>query len=434
MSLFTTLLHTLQAYIKYARVTIHATTTNRNTRASDKASISILAWSFAPDVNGGVYRPAALARYASEAGYRVTVFAGSAPTNPTLAGKNLLDHVGSNVKIVRVEPSAPPPSYRLFPKLDGGLHSALDLFFAARAHFGDSPPDVIVATGPPFHVFVAGYWLARTFGCRLVLDYRDEWTLSLYDFVTSKGDSDQRWEARCLQQADQVILTTRSFQENLCARYPVPGLSSKCQVVPNGWDPPGDPAPGHVDKAAEGKLVIMHAGTLGEPTRVGPFLRTLEQLIGAEPGLRQRLLLRFVGQKRDGEDAVLAGFKYPEMIDSVPVVPQPEAARLLRTADILLLLVDKRCIRTRPGRLYEYLAAGKPILICEDSGETTRVVDELKAGWSIKTGDTHALRSVITRVEEGNIPRADKVREDWLQAHSREALSKRMLSIIADIP
>ena len=36
----------------------------------------LLAWSFPPEINGGVYRPVSLAKYAARAGWRVTVSSG----------------------------------------------------------------------------------------------------------------------------------------------------------------------------------------------------------------------------------------------------------------------------------------------------------------------------------------------------------------------
>ncbi len=121
----------------------------------------LLVWEFAPAIAGGVYRPAALARYASQSGWAVTVVASAAPVTPGAAGRALLDYVGSAVQIERLQNSNLVPSVRLFPQIDGGLLTALEMASLVQRRFGADIPRTIVASGPPFSSFVAGYFLSR---------------------------------------------------------------------------------------------------------------------------------------------------------------------------------------------------------------------------------------------------------------------------------
>ena len=433
MRWFVTLWHTLRQYCRFVYVTLLARDIAKPIAATGTRHLAILAWSFAPDINGGVYRPAALARYARESGYRVTVFAGAMPEKPTRAGKDLLDSVGEDVEIVRTEPSGPAPSYRLFPRLDGGLHCALDLFVAARSRFRAGPPGVIIATGPPFHVFVAGMWLARAFGTRLVLDYRDEWTLCPFDFVSSKGFSDQKWERRCLEAADRVIVTTDSFREHLCRNFDVPGLAEKCHVVANGWEPAESAVSTGTEQKDTDRLLLLHAGSVGSHTRVTPFLELLEAFLENRPAWADRLLVRFVGPKRPEEEEALRRFPFPGVVESLPVVPLHEAVRQMRAADGLLLLLDSRWARYRQGKLYEYVASGKPVVVFDDEGECWRVVQKMNSGWPVGADDVAALECVLERLMRGEIPAPAGNRGDWLKAHTREALTRRFLEILAGI-
>jgi hypothetical protein len=78
-SFFETTFRTLSYYGRYAAANWLPRRRTRRVSSPEKRHLVILAWFFAPDINGGVYRPAALARNARDNGYRVTVFASPAP-------------------------------------------------------------------------------------------------------------------------------------------------------------------------------------------------------------------------------------------------------------------------------------------------------------------------------------------------------------------
>lgn len=430
MTILKTALSTVAGYGRYGLASLLSAGAATKRPLVSSPHLAILAWSFAPDINGGVYRPAALARYAREAGHSVTVIAGAAPRNPTVAGINLRNYVGAGVEIVRTKSCEPPPSYRLFPKLDGGLHSALALFFAARTHFANKPPDVIIATGPPFHVFVAGYWLSRLFGARLVLDYRDEWTLCPFDFVYAIGRFNLEWELRCLDHADHVILATQSFRNYLLKEREVPHLAQKCHVVPNGWEPSESLRSERQNRIPTGKLVLLHAGALGGHTSARPFLTLLAGIFRESPELAERVVIRFVGTKHASEEEAIQQFPFPGVIENIPQITMQEATKQMASADVLLLLLDVRFKRYRPGKLYEYLASGTPILVFDDQGESSEVVSNLAAGWTVPKNDGKALKAALLEAESGFPPPLGG-RQEWLLRHSRKAITRDFLDIIS---
>ena len=398
----------------------------------------ILAWQFPPDITGGVYRPAALARYAQKSGYRVTVFAGPLCDGPTEAGISMLDYVGPDIDIVRLSSSTPPPSYRLFPFVDGGMYLAVDLFFKAQAHLRASPPDIILASGPPFHVFVAGVWLARRLGANLVLDYRDEWTLCPFEFVSSTLQ-ERKWEERALRQADRVLFVTQSLLETCSAEMAVPGLREKSRLTPNGWEPTaGNSTDRLVDTLAvhgePGKIVLLFAGMLGEHTKVQPFLDALEQILKKRPEWEKILIVRFLGKQAPAESSLLKRFAFPQVIDCAGLVPLAEATRQMRAADALLLFHDPRMDRSFPGKLYEYLAAGRPILLFNDQGESKRAITALSAGWAIDSTDLAQFEQILAGLINRNVVLEDNlVRDEWLQRHTRQAVVSELLRDLATL-
>lgn len=101
----------------------------------DRKHILILVWEFPPHVSGGVYRPAALARYMARSGWRVTVLCKAPPENITEAGQYLKEYVGPSVEYLYIQPSTLQPSYRAFPSVDGGIIHALDAIDIALTQY-----------------------------------------------------------------------------------------------------------------------------------------------------------------------------------------------------------------------------------------------------------------------------------------------------------
>jgi glycosyltransferase involved in cell wall biosynthesis len=317
--------------------------------------------------------------------------------------------------------------------VDGGLDAAVELFFLGEKAFAEAPPDILIASGPPFNVFVAGHWLARRFAARLVLDYRDEWTLSPFDFV-SKTSTDRVWEKRCLERADRVLFTTES-QRRMCSESVADReLLERSRVLPNGWEPAEHDARSSDQHSTGRKVTLLFAGTLGEHTNVQPFLDALEQILNDRPEWVSALAVRFLGQKRPSEVKRLALFKYPNVIESIDLAPLPEATRQMREADVLLLFHDPRFERYLPGKLYEYLASGKPILLCNDQGESKQLVESLAAGWAIDCSDTAKLAQVLAKLIDADVSDRDiTARAEWLQRHTRETLTREFLKDLASL-
>lgn len=393
----------------------------------------LLVSEFAPAIAGGVYRPAALARYATAMGWQVTVVTGAAPASPTEAGQRLLEYIGDKVRIVRTTTSQLRPSYRLFPDIDGGLMGALDMVDAARRAFGTDLPYTIVATGPTFNSFVAGSMLTRTSRGRLILEYRDEWTLCPFDFV-SKSGANKTWERRCLARADAVVFTTESQRRHHEATFGAPAARQRW-VVPNGWEPAESNPSGRAGGSGP-RCVLTFAGKLGGHTDPGAFLEALGNILARRPEMGGRLLFRFVGAKRADALQRLKAFPVQEVIALVPVVPQSEAARLMRESDALMLFHDPRFERYLPGKLYEYIASGTSIVLLDDQGESAQLIDDLGLGWSVRCADERGLESVLDKV----LARRDSHSESacapsepvqaWLDAHTRRRLVERFLALL----
>lgn len=385
--------------------------------------ILLLTWEFPPQVTGGVYRPLSFARHAAASGWQAEVVCGPAPSHPSQAGQYLAGLLPAEVAVTRVAEDTGPHPWPL-PKIDGGILNALSLFEAAASRIKPGEGGVILASGPPFSNFVAGLWLARRTGWKLVLDYRDEWTQTPFRFVDKSG-ANPAWEKRCLARADMVVFTTPSQLAHARERFPV--LAGKRQaVIYNGWEP-GDFAqtPHTTPKDTDAPITLAYLGNLGAMAAPDAFLDTLAAALSAKPDLRARLRLRLVGHKRPEALDRLRAFPYPEVLELVDSIPKTEACRMMQEVDGLLLLNPSGIHRYIQGKLYEYIASGTPVLVFGSGGEMGGIVDSLGAGITVAEGDARGLADALEALRGPRAGDAAK-RRDWLASRERAVQARSL--------
>jgi glycosyltransferase involved in cell wall biosynthesis len=393
----------------------------------------IVAGSFPPQTYGGVHRPVSLMRHGTAFGRRFSVLAGPGPDPVPEAGRYLSDAVPPDLSVVRMRRI---PAYwrprRGWPRIDGGLHNAFALFDAGARAFATNPPNVILATGPPFHVFVAGVYLARYFRVPLVLDFRDEWTQCPFDFVDASG-ADSVWERRCLEAADRVVFVTRSI--HAVYREVYPDLDHRgWRVIPNGWEPddfPADPAP----RPVRGKgLTLSFVGTAGDAALPAAFLEALAAVMERNERIRKGLRVRFVGGRTPAADRQLAACPFPDRLEVVDTVPKDVACAEVCRSDALLLPNEPRLVRALPGKLFTYLASARPVLVYGAGGEAAALVEDLRAGVVIPVGDRDLLeRTLDTWIKHPPADDRSTRRTAWLDAHTRKAMTRRFTALLDDL-
>ena len=397
----------------------------------------LLVTSFPPDISGGVYRPASFARYAPDSDWEVTVITLPTPENETQAGSTMRDYAGKLVRVLFTPRHPLRPSYKLFPSVDGGMMEALDMVRSVRNAFGADIPKTIVASGPSFSTFIAAWFLARSSRIRLVLEYRDEWSQCPFDFV-QKSERDLQWELRCLGRADLIVLMTHSHKNQLEHAFPQLPLG-KCEVIENGWEPVLQPQEEGAAPVQTRDLDLFHltfAGMLGGSADPRGFLSCLARVLVRRPDLHSKVRVRFVGKKSAEALIALSGFPFPDVILSLDLVPLTEAKRLMRDSAAVLLLHSSSFGRYIPGKFYEYAASGATILLVDDIGECSQLIERLGFGRNLDSRDDHALELMLDELSAGqrigrNLNANPTVeQQEWLLVHTRESLARRFFGLL----
>lgn len=398
--------------------------------------LALLAWALPPNTNAGVFRPLSFLQYGPTQGWDIDAFHGEAPANQRQHGEELLARVPPSVRLHQVRTSGRQPAWRFTPQVDGGFVDALDYAEQAIRVLKDRPPSVVLASGPPFFVFVAARFVARHFGAKLVLDYRDEWSECPFDFV-SKGPDDRAWERRCLADAHAVLFTTQSHLQHQVRTF-AELKPERAHLVPNGWEaadfsPDGAPAP---LAQPSGIVRLAHVGNLAGHTPPHDLLRDLAALLQARPAWRDSLRLQLIGRRSPAADEAIRRFPFPQVLDVVDHVSKREANTRMQMADALVLIAVPDLQRYLPGKLFDYIAARRPVLVHGAAGEASDVVQRLGIGQLVQadpvaTPDT-LERQLQQLVTTSMTDAADAV-NTFLAEHRRDVLAARAFALFGQL-
>jgi glycosyltransferase involved in cell wall biosynthesis len=267
-----------------------------------------------------------------------------------------------------------------------------------RALLAGAAYDCLITTSPPESAHVLGLLL----GSRRpawVVDFRDGWTFEPYrePFPTGIQKRLDRWlERRVVTTADLVTAVTQPIASDLERRL---GVRAEC--VMNGWDPDLEPSrpPLHLDA---GTLTFVYTGTLsgGWGRDPGPLLEALGR-VRSEPGASPFRLLH-VGRLTTQERQLIDSSGAADLVQHLGTVGRAEALALQRSADALVLITSRHSYEA-PGKLFEYMAAGRPIIALADGNEAARIVRETNTGVTVPPEDVDAIADAIRRAASGEL-------------------------------
>ena len=269
--------------------------------------------------------------------------------------------------------------------------------------------DVVWATGGPFGMHVAGALIAERLNCPLVLDYRDPWNsfrpprTSLIAPPQRIFQAIERWtlsQAKAVGYIHQEALTANR------AMYGQPENTS-WEVITNSFDPIdlGNLPPIRLSEQ-DGSPAIVYAGNFYEARSAQGIVKALIRLEELTDADDYPVKVHVFGRLDPPAQELLKSSPLPE--HRLMLHPRRDAAdigAIMKGADALLLVIGEDTAHriALSGKVWDYLAAGSPILglgptqaaardliedgqlgIWADSRQVDDVVDALK---QISKGD-----------------------------------------------
>ena len=291
----------------------------------------------------------------------------------------------------------------------------------------------IITTGPPHSVHLIGLKLKeKNPTLKWIADLRDPWsewdlldTLSL----TSLARRRHRYlEKQVLTLADRVI-TIAPYHVN---RFEILG-DRKVDLITNGFDE--DDFKGIVAVRTE-KFTIRHVGVVDELRDPRPAMEALKELFQSDSELSNFIIVEFIGKVNSSFKSYVQNDRQLSAITRfIDQVPHDQLLALFGSTDLQLLVLAHTSIApgNLPGKFFEYLASGKPILgIGPVHGDAAQVLQQTHAGVIKDRNDKEGIKSELIRYYQAWRDRGNTQSEN-IQLYSRYNLTVKLISILESL-
>ena len=428
-----------------------------------KRRVLLISYWFPPAGGIAVQRALSLAKYLPDYGCEVHVLTPSNPPSP-VPDPSLLDQVPEKVKVHRCWTPAPPSGVRKLlwrlasrgkspaPKTSNETAEApakssalsnlmrrilcpdpevLWVPFATRRALKIARRyniDSVIVTAPPFSAFLIGNALKRKLPhLQLISDFRDEWLrFFLSTFSFHKNDAikhrAETIERETVELSDTVVSITGRVVDELRERYhEQPGR--KFVHIPNGYDP-------QIFKGFQSrrhdlsKVVVSYVGTVYSTTSPKSYLQALASL---PEDIRSRIETRFIGRIADDQLELLESDSSVKLLG---YMKQGDALKLMEETDFLLVVMQDPNFAT--GKIYEYLASGKPIVaLSPDGGEVAKTIEETGAGWCLDPSNISGIASLLRKLATGEVRDTGSRNEEAIRSYERPRLAAKFAALMS---
>jgi glycosyltransferase involved in cell wall biosynthesis len=282
----------------------------------------------------------------------------------------------------------------------------------------------IITTGPPHSVHLIGYRLKQKHGLHWLADFRDPWTSIGYHkklkLTRSSQGKHKRLEQLVLNAADKIVVTSFTTRNEFQA------ITSKpIEVITNGYD--GMPVQ---KEKLDTKFTISHIGSLLTGRNPKNFWKVVSELITENKDFRNAVQLQFIGVVSTDVLETLHSFNLEPFIRLEGYLSHKEAFKFQQRSQ-LLLLAEIDSVETQgiiPGKLFEYMAAGRPILgIGPKEWEVGKIIAGTHTGKTFDYREDFQIKKLLLEwfgdYREGKL----KVHPVGIEKYSRKELTEKLV-------
>jgi glycosyltransferase involved in cell wall biosynthesis len=435
--------------------THNAAPSGKELAVSPRKRVLLIAFDFPPRRTSGVYRPTAFAKYLPRYGWQPTIL--TIRDTSAVVDPKLLEKIPPEIEVVRtaylaisswengiharlrslglLRPAAEEMTCQSATNgtsvhpLGGGADSVgfalRSIAAAVRAafYFPDESAgwipialaralglmlhkrfDVVYTTHPPRSAHVVGLLLKQLCRVPWIAEFRDPWVLPeneepiFVDQVVARRRN--KWlQGAVLRRADAIVTVTSRHAQELQRYFGVP--QEKLAVVTNGFDEDDFRYPdvsGRSRICEQEHIHLCHLGTVYENFS-GQFFPALAELVRAQPEFQNLLRVHVIGYP----DETARRFAEGDLRSVVQIhgfVEHNEALRVMRDCNALLLFYGHQYTSRAsvPGKLYEYLRTGRPILAIAYPGGVDELIRSAAAGWVLHPDDVTGIKETLKMI------------------------------------
>ena len=384
-----------------------------------KKKVLIITYYWPPSGGSGVQRWLKFVKYLPSYGWTPFVFT---PGNPSFDIKDdsLLKDVPPEAEVIRFPIWEPYALFLSIAKIFGGSKSAKPTelvrtgkkslfqkistwirgnFFVPdprlfwikpsakflRSFLEENQIQTVITTGPPHSLHLIGLKLKQTRpSIRWIADFRDPWSeWGLLDSL-GVGNSTREKHRRLEQNADEILTITPFYVRRFEALS-----NKKVQLLTNGFD---EDDFSDIVYSRSARFTIRHVGIVNEKCDPRPLMTAIADVLHEHPQIKNKTVIEFIGEVHpDFKSFVTSNSILNSVTSFFGNIPHQQLLALYGTSSLLLLVLIgyKNAEGYMPGKLFEYLATGLPIVATgPEDGDAAKLLNETKAGVMID-GNKH---------------------------------------------
>lgn len=426
--------------------------------------VLIVTYYFPPKGGAGTQRFAKFCKYLPDHGVQPVVLTVAEDEKSEHAPHDDASLQHGNCRVERVaHPDSAPLSLRMRRKLR--LHTDADEWAHAAAERAvqlakEEKFDAAVITMSPYACYRIGERLQREVGLPWVADLRDPWALDAWRVFPSAihARADLAHLRRAITGADFVVANVPEAGREFEALGVAPG---RCAVIPNGFDEDDFDRAQSVRSKPDEPFRLVHIGTFHPASleagltrnrlrrvrnrQIEPLGRTGYYLlqaiaiwrdqVGAELA-EQRLAVHFYGQVDESHRQLMQRLGIESLITMHGYVPHQQSVEALCGADAVFVplhgVPEPERALVVPGKLYEALASGRPVLGALPPGDGADLVRQMNAGIVVPPTDEKALAGALGSMVQAHldgtpVPGCNRAA---LAPFSRRSLTARLAQVL----
>lgn len=427
--------------------------------------VLIITYYWPPSGGAGVQRWLKFSKYLREFGWEPVVFTVANGEFPE-QDNSLLKDIPKNLEVIKVPIKEPYVIYKLLTgrKKNEKIHAGFltekkkksflqDFAVWVRGNFfipdarmlwikpsvkalqqwlNTNAVDAIASTGPPHTCHLIAMQLKDKTGLPWLADFRDPWTnIDFYKDLKLTRWADKkhhRLEKAVVTTADAVVTIGKTMQEEFATQF-----NRKIECITNGYD---DDDTSIMPDTLDTKFSLAHIGTMVRTRNPQGLWQALYELLNEIPDLKNHLEIKLAGKVDAAVGESLNHYSLTNYVNRIEYLNHDEVLKVQQQSQVLLLVVNNtpNAKGVVTGKLFEYLAAKRPILcIGPTDGDAAKIIVETQSGHCAAYDDVARIKTILKDYFNKFLKSELISNAKNIEAYSRKNLTEKLSELLNNI-
>lgn len=264
--------------------------------------------------------------------------------------------------------------------------------------------DLLYSSVPEWSPHLVAYFLKKKYRIKWVADYRDPWVSNrsyvqlYYPWMAEEEITLDQWlEKRLVEEMDSIILAGGKWAADFVENYKV--NPSKIKEITNGYDEQ-DFINLNLKLRKNGKFTLCYNGGVGYNRNPIPLIKVINDLIEKKELNSEEIQWIFNGTITNGFLKEMEQEDKYHIVVRNGMLPHRESLQIAINSDVMVMYGEfgQNGYLNYPGKFYEYLRIGRPIL-CFSSKDSflAQVLQETNLGENMDLYDFDSIEKFLRR-------------------------------------